>query len=196
MRFLVVKAAALAVGACATVAGGCAAGLDESRAMSRVIEEAPASDVVLAAREVLRREFGAIEIDRAPDQMRTRPVEFDASTGSGTARDFVRATSTLRRYATFSAVQRGSGVVVRLRVDVERQDAARREITRSGEPRLGDGPGYTPIERDAAVTSRQNSVWTPVRRDTALERALLEEIEARFVREPASLPAEAVDADG
>ncbi len=39
-----------------------------------------------------------------------------------------------------------------------------------------DTPGETPIERDAATTTKQNTVWRTLRRDTAAERTLLSRI--------------------
>ena len=40
-----------------------------------------------------------------------------------------------------------------------------------------DSPGeYTPINRDAATTEKQNTVWRTVRRDKTAERAILDQI--------------------
>lgn len=47
-----------------------------------------------------------------------------------------------------------------------------------------DMPGRTPIERDAATTIEQNTVWETVRRDKATERAILSAILERM--QPAS----------
>jgi len=39
-----------------------------------------------------------------------------------------------------------------------------------------DSPGQTPIDRDAATTDEQNTVWKTIRREQAAERAILEAI--------------------
>ena len=62
-----------------------------------------------------------------------------------------------------------------LRIDIEREDT-RRRIGYQQESRLTDAPSHTPIQRDAATTERQNTVWTLVRRDRRLERDLLNEL--------------------
>lgn len=171
------------------VAAGCTGPAEEVRATSRVIENVDSEEVFLAAQAILQREFGRVQADRAGGRIVTVPVEYTATTASGTARDLVRAPSTLRRVATFLMTPREGGVVARLRVDVQRQDTAVRETARGGgDGRLSDSPAYTPIERDAATTAGQNVVWTPLRRDTALERALLEELQERFAP-PETAPA-------
>jgi hypothetical protein len=71
----------------------------------------------------------------------------------------------------------------RLRVDIERRDTERQALMQPRSYRLGDTPGQeTPIEADAATTSEQNTVWTRVRRDRKLERALLDELRDQFAR--------------
>jgi hypothetical protein len=159
---------------------GCAGPVEEMRATTRVIEDADSAEIFLAAQEILEREFGRVQVDRAGGRIVTTPVEYTATTASGTARDWRRAPSTMRRVARFLMTPREGGVVARLRVDIERQDTAAREAVRTEDGRLSDSPAYTPIERDAATTAGQNVVWTHVRRDLALERSLLEELQERF----------------
>ncbi len=170
-------------------ASGCTGPVEEMRATSRVIENADVEEVFFAARAILEREFGRVQVDRAGGRIVSIPVEYMATRASGTARDLIRAPSTLRRVATFVMAPREGGVLARLRVDVERQDTAAREAVRMQEARLSDSPAYTPIERDAATTAGQNMVWTRLRRDTALERALLEELQERFAP-PETAPAQ------
>lgn len=42
--------------------------------------------------------------------------------------------------------------------------------------RVSDIPDDTPIDRDAATTTEQNTVWRTIRRDKAAERRILEAI--------------------
>lgn len=167
---------------------GCTGPVEEMRATSRVIENTDGEEVFFAALALLEREFGRVQADRAGGRIVSVPVEYTATTANGTAHLF-RAPSSLRRVATFVMAPRGGGVVARLRVDIERQDTAAREVVRPAEGRLSDSPAYTPLERDAATTAGQNVVWTRLRRDTALERALLEELQERFAP-PETAPAQ------
>ena len=169
---------------------GCARGLESGNFQTRVIRPASPEDVFRTAQVVLRREFGPLEVDRDAHRIDSRPEEYRTATGSGTARDLYGGWSTMRRVAHFSMSSRSDGVVVRLRVDLERQDTSRREIFQPESHRLSDTPDQTPIQRDAATTARQNTVWTFVKRDQRLERALLAELQEQF----APAPIEAEDA--
>ena len=51
-----------------------------------------------------------------------------------------------------------------------------------------DMPGRTPIERDAATTIEQNTVWETVRRDKVAERAILSAILNRMQPAPHERP--------
>lgn len=162
---------------------GCTRGLETSGFQSRVVA-APPDEVFQAGQLLLRREFGRLTVEPDVRQAVSQPVEYHTSAGSGTTRDLYRGRSTMRRIAHFSVVRRSDQSVARLRIDVERQDTARREVFRPESYRLSDAPSQTPIERDAATTTRQNTVWTFVRRDRSLERALLAELEERFAPKP------------
>ena len=88
------------------------------------------------------------------------------------------------RIAHFAVAERGEDTVARLRIDIERQDTTRQEAFQPDRHRISDAPGQTAIERDAATTTRQNTVWTFVKRDRRLERTLLAELEEQFAPEP------------
>jgi hypothetical protein len=170
----------------ALLAGGCAAGMDANRATTRVVEGADVAEVLDVAQRVLQREFGRVRVDRTSGRISTDPVEFRTVSESGTPRDLVRAPSTMRRTGVLTAARSQNGALVRLRIDVERQDTQRRETLPPEHPqgqRLSDSPAHTPIDRDAATTGGQNTAWTIVRRDTALERSLLDEVLEWFARE-------------
>jgi hypothetical protein len=140
--------------------------------------------VLTAASAILRREFGRVTIDREAHTIVSQPVEFRTTRDSGTARDLYRGRSTMRRIAQFSLGRRGGSTVARLRIDIERRDTARTLSAQPPTGRISDSHAQTPIERDAATTERQNTVWSRVRRDRKLERLLLEELRERFVTPP------------
>ncbi|MBU0617648.1 MAG: hypothetical protein KKI02_08015 [Planctomycetes bacterium] len=169
---------------------GCSQGMETRSFQPRVIDEASPDDVLLAAQVLLRREFGRVDIEPGARRIVSQPVEYQTSSESGTARDLYGGRSTMRRIAHFAVAKRGDGSIARLRIEVERMDTARREAFRPDQGRISDAPSQTPIERDAATTTRQNTVWTFVKRDRRLERALLAELQEQFAPEPDEMPAE------
>ncbi len=176
---------------------GCAEASDvRLRQQERVIESAAPDAVLAEATSILQREFGRVKVDRVARRITTTPVEYATGRESGTARDLYGGQSTMRRTAELNVGQRGGVTVARIRVDVERRDTVQRAAMRPEAHRLGDTPGNeTPVDRDAATTAEQNTVWTLVRRDTRLERQLLEELREHFAQaaggaEPATAPAE------
>ena len=148
-----------------------------------VIQEADPDQVLAAATAILQREFGRVRVDRSARRISTAPVEYTTQRESGTARDLYRGRSTMRKVAQFNVGRTGGQTVARIRVDIERRDTERQALMRPRAHRLSDNPGEeTPIEADAATTSEQNTVWTRVRRDRTLERAVLDELREQFAR--------------
>lgn len=147
----------------------------------RVLSNADPDDVLNAAAIILKREFGRARVDPAARSIETAAVEFTARRDTGTAREFVGGSATLRRKAVLFVGQRGQAVVVRLRVDVERRDTERQTAFQPRGYRISDLPGQeSPIDRDTATSAEQTAVWTPLRRDSQLERAILTELQERF----------------
>lgn len=162
---------------------GCMDSATMEAEQQRVIRDAEPEEVLTAAAAVLQREFGRVKVDRAAGRITTGPVEFSTERESGTARDLYRGRSTMRRIAQFGVARSGGQTVARLRVDVERRDTERQAVMRPRTYRLTDNPGQeTPVDDDAATTAEQNSVWTRVRRDRTLERAILDELREQFAR--------------
>jgi hypothetical protein len=152
------------------------------RPQERVIPCDDPDEVLVVAGRILQREFGRVAA-RDTRRLVTAPAEYTTERESGTMRDLYRGRSTMRRIATFEVGRRADRTVARLRIDVERQDTQRQEVMHPTGHRLSDTPGSaTPITQDAATTEAQNTVWTRVRRDTRLERALLEELQEYFSR--------------
>jgi hypothetical protein len=161
---------------------GCAGDLDSEsrRGTMRFIENVEPEEVLTEGATILRREFGRVEVDHAAAEIRTASFETETRSESGTLRDLVGVPSQVRRTATLMVSRRPNGTMARLRIDVDREDTRRREATPTEANRLSDAPGYSPIERDAATTSVQNTVWTRVGRSMSLERELLTELQERF----------------
>lgn len=166
-----------AVCGCLLLLAGCGTNDASIRSQSRMFVGESTDEVFEAGALVLRREFGRITVEQPGRRLRTEPVEYTSASDSGRARDLVGLPSSVRRVASFSVDRSSQGAIARLRIDVERRDTTERGVFQPDAFRISDTPGYTPIERDAATTSSQNVVWTPVKRDSRLERALLAEIE-------------------
>lgn len=170
---------------------GCAADGEVSRFQSRWVPDAEPDAAYRAAEVVLRREFGRLASESGGRRILTEPRIYNATRESGAARDLYRGSSTLRSAATLLVAPRDAGSLVQVRVDVEREDSTRREVFQHEEHRLSDSPSRTALERDAATSTRQNTVWTFVRRDRALERAILDEVADRL--SPAAPASNAAD---
>ncbi len=162
---------------------GCADTGTVQALQQRVIDDADPDEVLVAATTILQREFGRCRVDASSRRITTTPIEFTTERESGTARDLYRGRSTMRRSAQLYVARTGGQTVARIRVDVERRDTERQTIMQPQGHRLSDNPGQeTPIETDAATTAQQNTVWTYVRRDRTLERAILDELREQFAR--------------
>ncbi len=163
---------------------GCSATEPASFA-SRSFDPVPAREVLDYAAGLLTREFGGIDRGRsADDRLVSNPVLFTTRDGSGSARDFYGGSSDMRRVAVVEVTRRDGRTLLRLRVDVERRDTSRVDATPAPVGGISDTPAYENTRwSDPATTSRQQSVWTRVRRDRAAERKLLDELIERF--EPA-----------
>ena len=172
------------------VLSGCTQLTPATGQQSRLIEGTRAEQVMQVAARMLQRDFGRVHVNTEALTIETEPVEFTTQRESGTARDFYRGSSTMRRVAYFSVGPTTKDTVARLRIDIERRDTERVAHTPLPAHTLGDLPNTTPIQRDAATTERQNTVWTFVRRDRQMERSLLDELASAFAP-PAVEPAAA-----
>ncbi|MCA9243048.1 MAG: hypothetical protein KDA32_03765 [Phycisphaerales bacterium] len=175
----------LALAAISLSATGCVDG--GSRFTSRDVEGASPDAVLRAGEMILRRDFGRVTVDHVNRRIDTTPVE--AIVGSDTAliSDAYGGPTRTRKTAHFEVSARGETAVASLRVDVEREDTDRRAYIQPDRySRLGaDWQSDTAVQRDAATTNEQNRLWTYVRRDLRLERALLEELQDTFGPPPA-----------
>lgn len=161
--------------AAALTCAGCSESPPIVNYQTRVIGPIAPDEVFDAAVPIMRREFGRATPDKRQLTITVPAAEYVSARDTGSARDLLGMGSTLRRYATLRIRKSGENAIADVRVDIERKDAGRRAA--GPEPsRLSDAPSQTPIERDAATTETQNTVWTKVRRDYELERTLLDEL--------------------
>ncbi|MCG3126726.1 MAG: hypothetical protein CHACPFDD_01579 [Phycisphaerae bacterium] len=156
-------------------AAGCAESTEVVTYESRVMVAVAPQEAFDGAVTIFRREFGRVSADRDALTIDVPPSEYVVTRDTGSARDLVGGPTTVRRSARLRIRPSGDGSVAEVRVDLERRETTT-SLSPANDSRLGDRPGYTPIERDAATTDRQNTVWSRVRRDRALERSLLNEL--------------------
>lgn len=179
LPLLLAAMATLVMGCESTPRRAVAAGGLEQRALGNASPDA----VLVEAAGILKREFGRAKVNHETRSIETGYYEYSTVRESGTSRDLVGGRSQMRRKATFIVGSRGDTTVARLRIDVERRDSEQQSVLQPRGMRLGDSPGQeSAIDRDAATTTAQNVVWTPVRRDYQLEKQLLAELQEKFTR--------------
>jgi hypothetical protein len=174
------------------VLSGCTSQMALTNQQARLIEGSRPEQVMQVAARILQRDFGRVHVNCEALTIETEPVEFTTRCDSGTARDFYRGTSTMRRVAYFSVASTACDTVARLRIDIQRRDTERAANALLPTHNLGELPNTTPIQHEAATTERQNTVWTFVRRDRQMERCLLDELASEFAPpavEPAAMQA-------
>lgn len=161
---------------------GCEGPAPRERFTSRTLDTADQPEVLQAAEAIFTREFGRVRVDRARGRIESEPLEYQAQRDTGAMRELVGGESTLRRIGTCVVQREGDAVIARVRVDVQRRDTERREVQTSVMAMQGDRLTDRPqdVERGREVSTGQQEVWTPVRRDDALERAILEELRNQF----------------
>lgn len=165
---------------------GCKSATSNLTFSSRVVAGAEPERVFAAGRDVLLASFGRLEeVDARGRTARTVPEAYQTRTESGSARDIRRGRSQMRRIASLRVNERDTETIVRVRVEIERQDVARtlqqRQQMQQNQVRISDYPGdETALDRDAATDAEQNTVWTFVRRDQEMEQELLRRISAGF----------------
>lgn len=190
MRIRVLFILALTCGA----AVGCrGTAQDDITYQSRMISGATQEGLLSSAELLLRREFPRVTTDRVKRRVVAEPVEFVTTHDSQTTADLVSGRTTMRRRGQVQVAASPEGAVARIRIDIERQDTARQEMlamNQAPDRGFGDAPSrQTAIDRDAATSRRQNTVWTFVRRDRNLERAILDDLVRQNERAAASEPA-------
>ena len=96
------------------------------------------------------------------------PLEGRAHPGVG-----LRSTAGGRRIAELRLHETADAVRIYCRVNVQEQATQAHRLFVFDRSGGGDAPSETPIERDAATTTEQNTLWRTVGRDRTAERAIL-----------------------
>ncbi len=123
-----------------------------------------------AGYQIERRDF-------AEGVLSTRPIAVDRR-GEPTPGVRISSRNRLRRVAEVRIRQTGKQVEAGCTVLVQEQTTNMHRLF-AGQQSANDTFNDTPIDRDAATTSSQNTVWRTIRRDRVAERAILAGISAR-----------------
>jgi hypothetical protein len=142
---------------------------------TRLIEKADRQAVFDAAETALLEQGYRIDRrDPAAGLLQTLPLEgtpADPSLREG----FGGSRSVTRRKAEVRIEVEPDGTRANCKVAVQRLSRPAHRFV--GRDRYGmDTPDETPIDRDAATTEEQNTIWQTTHRDKAMERAILDAI--------------------
>jgi len=160
---------------CLVAIAGCSTSVPTTQTFAIRHLQAGREDIlVVAQRVLLDMGFSIANHDEISGVITTQPEFSDAPSGArlGTPRE-------QRRIIEIRAAETSSGANVYCRAVIEELITAIYQF-QAADQRMSDS-GDTPIDRDAATTREQNSVWRMVRRDTLLERNILAEVERRLI---------------
>ena len=155
--------------------GGCvSSGLSPLNFGVRSVAEHDAGTVFDAARGVLLdRGYAIRRADSAAGTLVTEPIDT-----ADRSRMIVSSKSRFRRVVEVHVNGQPKGVKVYCKAAVQQLVTEAHRLFGS-DLSASDRPDATPIERGAATTTEQNTVWQTVRRDKAEEAELLSAILAR-----------------
>ncbi len=157
--------------------GGCAStGLSPLNFSVRHIQDGNRAAVFDAARSALADlGYGIDRADPAAGVIEAQPTRTTSATEPAPTGMRLSSRTRLRQVA-YLHVTRGTEIVnVYCKVVVQEQTTEAHRMFRQ-DHRVSDTPGHTPIDREAATTTEQNTVWQTIRRDKAAERRILEAV--------------------
>jgi hypothetical protein len=123
--------------------------------------------------------------DEAAGLLTTFPIAATSADIAGHRSRRLGTPAALRRVADVRLEEAAGGVTAYCRVLVQEQTTEAYRL-REYDLRGSDTPGYTAIDREAATTKAQNTVWRTIRRDKGAERAILAGIQERTGAQPSS----------
>ncbi len=121
-------------------------------------------------------------VDSASGIITTQPTEVEIGALRARNGSRLRSTSRLRRIAEVRLAPTATGHAVYCTVAIQQQASEAYRMFRH-EAAGSDVPNETAIEREAATTVEQNTIWQTVRRDRATERRILDAIVKQVVQQ-------------
>ncbi len=157
--------------------GGCASsGLSPlSYGVRHVPNTDSASILDVATDALIELGYEIDRVDRTDGVVTTRPIATTSAYEGLPHATRLSSPSRLRRVAQVRVVPGPDVTNVYCRVAVQEQTTEAHRMFQTDHS-ISDAPGHTAIDRDAATTTEQNTVWETVRRDKATERLILEAI--------------------
>ena len=159
--------------------GGCAAPATSPRhhSMRRLSNHGPIEVLNRAESAMAQLGLGLDRRDDRAGELVSRPFDDTTRLGRGQAPEAPGIYAGQRRVARVRVEQSkdSSDLLLFCRVEVQEQTTQSLRML-SLEQGTTDVPNETPIQREAATTPVQNTVWQTIRRDPAAERAILEAI--------------------
>ena len=177
----------IAVAVSSALAGACASSRPRTvNAALRRFEGVDQPAVFAAAATALAdMGYDLDQQDEATGVLTTRPILDLPQDHRGRRPARLSSTGQTRRIAKVCVGQTAETINVYCRVLVQEQTTQAHRFL-AGDSEGIDTPTATAIERDAATTRQQNTVWRTIRRDKAAERRILSVVDERL--HPTSRP--------
>lgn len=175
---LAIASAALLFAGCSGLESDGGAGLKRSEGMSRRLAGTRTDQAFDAAVYAMRQWFTRVEPRPTEGLVRGVSFEYVQKGGTERLRDAIGFKNRLRRTGRIVVRPYDVGCIVVCRIDRDRLDTADHRVFRQNET-INDLPSETPIEREAGVSAEQQQAWTPMPRDRALERMILDLVRDR-----------------
>ncbi len=148
--------------------------------MCPVQDVKPGEAMGLARRVLVKHGFKLKEADVDRMSILTHPNEKVVRGNEGRLRDaVVKMPNRVRRTAELEFSTRGGDLQAWCKVKIERLSTTDHRVW-SSLRQHEDAPTQTPIEREAATTPQQNTVWTSGGRDQSMELQILSDLRQRI----------------
>ncbi len=134
----------------------------------------------IGRRVLAKQGFRLKSVDSDQLRIETQPTEQSVRGGEGRIRDsVVKMPNRVRRTATLEFSTRGEDLQAWCQVKIERLETADFRVFQQ-QRNSEDAPLQTPIDREAATTAKQNTVWSGAGRDESMEREILADLHDRI----------------
>jgi len=123
--------------------------------------------------------YGIAQRDPLNGVLTTQPVFGDSQDQAEVDRAALGSAGRLRRIAEIRITETAGGVHAYCKVVVQKLVTEAYRL-RARDLRSTDSPAETPVDREAATTREQNTVWQTIRRDKLREREILAALAQRI----------------